>query len=168
MQKIERYRDNGTEYPSINIKAHTFGPDVETIRKDHSCSKEQAEKAAEWAWCDGQEHFWEDVEAEAKILFGANVRLYGLGRSGGHLCVAGSYSVWTLGRHWEEFREFVENCVKEYSGEEWLLGDIQENRWDEDGARQYNFRTTDEGENICYVDRRNAAIAAGFGDVVEE
>jgi hypothetical protein len=136
-------------YPSVNVKVHQFGPMIGEIEKRFNCSEAQAEKALEYAWESAQESFWEDWremanEAEGLPYFaGYSVKIYGEGRSSGHLVVHGlpdveSWDAIILAK-WAKFAKEVRADIDYRRSPEAVFEDIEANRWFEDGSERYNF-----------------------------
>jgi hypothetical protein len=169
---VEIYRDRGSEYPSINVK-HYGSFDSDKVVDKLKCSEEQAEKALQFAWESACSAFWEDVEGYAIEVWGSGrVKVYGLGRSGGHLCVYGLPSVesWDaveLGR-WAKFEKMVKAELKNRTDPEAIMEDIEMNEWYKDGSEQYNFFEGKDGVSNSIPDLKAAAIKAGFGPGVRK
>jgi hypothetical protein len=137
-------------YPSVNVKVHQFGPMVGEIEKRFDCSEAQAEKALEYAWESAQESFWENWQSLSEVdppdtyfFSGHRIKIYGEGRSSGHLVVHGlpdveSWDAIMLAK-WAKFEKEVRSDIDYRRSPEAVFEDIEANRWFEDGAEQYNF-----------------------------
>lgn len=148
---MELYNDR----PTINVKC--YGAVL--------VNSQFPEQAVTWAWEAACIKFWEEVQMKAADLFGEHAKVYAEGRSGGHLTVDRIGEESDLEK-WAEFEEFVKKEMKYLSSDDYLTEQIKNNRWDEPGAEEWNFFDNKDGNSVCYVDMKAAAIKAGFGPVV--
>lgn len=161
---MEKYYYNGKTYPSVNIKVHRLGVTTKQVAEKFNCSEAQAEQALEFAFETEQDDFAECwcVDDIASYFPKYNVKAYIVGRNGGHLIVDGlpDPDEWDkkLQKQWDKFEHDVEEDIQYRISAEVLLGDIQSNRWAEEGASKYNFVETPKGD-FCYVDIVNAVNA---------
>jgi hypothetical protein len=164
---IEVYYDRGGRYPSINVKVNRFAQGLSAEQLD--CSEETLEKAMEYALQMATERFWEDAEKIAYHHLG-KVKVYGLGRCGGHLCVEGLSNVETWDAikvsAWARFEKAILNNMKWLCSAESVREDILANRWNEEGAELYNYIATKDGETVCLSEMKVKAISAGFAPVI--
>lgn len=142
-------------YPAVNVKVHRF-PQADDIADHFHCSEETAQKAAEYAWETAQTCFWENVQGTAEDVFGKGVKAYSAGRSSGWVIIDGlteieSWDAIDLAK-WRKFEKIIKAEVKYRTSKEVVFEDIEANRWAEDGAEQYNFIDTKDGQSHCIVD----------------
>lgn len=101
--ETDAYYDHGRYYPSINVKNYKWFPrdlpwddlrhdidNIDTVRAwaeklDDDQEYDQLNAAEEIA----RECWWDDATEAAQDIFGSHVKVYGEGRSGGHLVVHG-------------------------------------------------------------------------------
>lgn len=156
--ETDMYYDTGRYYPSINVKNHKWFPrdlpwhdlrqeikNADTVQEwiDRLCDSgeyDQLNSAEEIA----REIWWYDATDIAVDIFGSHVKVYSLGRQGGHLVVdgIGTPDEWTdvtcehvetdgvcwdhdcagydapdieRVRQWAEFREHIERLMDDFA-----------------------------------------------------
>jgi hypothetical protein len=157
--------------PSINVKIgyRKFAPGL--TAEMVNCDEDLFEKAKELAFNAEQGFFWDEAAQEiAERHLGANVTVYSAGRSSGHLIVEGLDDVETWNAipvsAWWRFVRAIEADIAERCDTERTKENILANRWNEEGAEQYNFADLKDGREICFSAMKAEAINAGFGPVV--
>ena len=150
---------NGPRYPAVNVKCYDW-PDIDASIERFKCSRETAERAAQWAWESAQEQFWEIETEYATEHFGRGVDAYSAGRSGGWLVVMGLPDIeyWDaldLAK-WRGFESGVKRSVKAWAELEPILDTIDANRWAEENSERYNF-TDKDGATVCLADVERCA-----------
>lgn len=149
--------------PAINIKAH-HTPMPSEIAKRFGCSEPIAERAAEFAFNSACHSFFEGAEDYAREIFsGYSIEVYQEGRSGGWLVIHGlpdfeSWDAVLLGK-WHKLEKYCHDNIAYQTSLEAFAESIEANRWNEEGAEEYNFM--DRGnESVCIVDVKREAEAA--------
>lgn len=159
----------GELYPAINVKCYNY-IHSRKVQEKFKCSEKTADKALEFAFESAQERFWEDAQEEAKEIIWEGVKIYSAGRSGGWLIAQklGDVKDWdaiALSK-WRKFVKYVENEIKYLCSEEYVLEEIEANKWYLEGAEQYNFFEGKDGKTRCMAEMKQEAIKAGFGPIV--
>lgn len=158
---------NGKQLPAINIKVYKM-PNVTNLFP--SISKEQSEKTENFCFNQACHDFWFSVESMAESVFGENIDIYQAGRSGGWLVVDGLPEIteWDdeMISKWGHFKELVKTEIDYQMSSEVWESNILSNRWDEEGAENFNFFDDENGNTICISEMKKRAIEAGFGPVV--
>lgn len=139
-------------YPAVNVKVHNFGPSIDQIVERFGCSEATAEKALGFAWESATQGFWEywqDTSDPATMPYFADyrVKVYGEGRSGGHLVVHGlpeveSWDAIMLSK-WAKFEREVREDVDYRSSAEVIMEGIEANQWHLEGSELYNYVDVD-------------------------
>jgi hypothetical protein len=75
--------------PAVNVKVELITLQADRVAERAKCSLACAQQAIDWAFEFAQERFWEDVQEFAVECFGAGVKVWSSGRSGGWATVAG-------------------------------------------------------------------------------
>ena len=76
--------------PAINVKVRHF-PRRTDVEEHFKCAPSVAEKALELVFSGVQERFWEDVQYEAREIYGPRAKVYSEGHSDGWLYVKGDF-----------------------------------------------------------------------------
>lgn len=157
---IETRYECGCEYPVINVKCYSFGGDLTAEKLN--CSEETFQKAMEYAWDSACEQFWEEIQDMVQSLFCDEpkcgiVKVFQAGRSGGWLVVNEGLppiEEWDaiMVSRWGYLTREVGRQIDYFRNEEIVKDSIISNRWNEDGAEQYNFMDTKARETKCLVD----------------
>ena len=149
-------------HPAVNVKVRRFaeGLDCDDLVKLHGCSKDQAEKALEWAFNMAQREFWECVQDWAEECLGDHVKAYSEGRSSGWVVVyhLPDFETWDAVQlaKWRRFEAGCLSHVRDLCKREVVLESIEANRWAEDGAEEYNFVHRDNKPPVCMVEVNKA------------
>ncbi len=157
-------------HPAINVKVYNFEMSTEAIMARFGCSEAVAQKAIEFAWDAAQRSFWEywqtrdggtengfgDSSREYLYFPGfPDARVESEGRSGGWFVVLGlpDTSEWgeALRASWAKLESDVEADVKYRSSADVVMGDIESNRWAEEGAEEFNF-SDGPGGTVCIAE----------------
>jgi len=160
----------GKEYPAINVKCYSrFGGNI-TAEELH-CDETTLEKALEYAWDSSTSQFWDCVQDTVEYYFPKySVKVYSAGRSSGWVTVEGLPEIesWDaiLVSAWGRLENSIKKEIAYLCSKEKVTVDITANRWNEAGAEMYNFVGRKDGNNMCIVDLKNAAIQAGFAPVI--
>lgn len=135
------------------------------VEEHFKCSEQVAERALSWAWNVAVRNFWEEVEGIAKHYLGEHVKVWQEGRSGGWLVVEGlgpveDWNALAVSR-WARLVRWCEREIKWLSDWEQVRGEIEANRWAEEGAEEYNFVEGRSGKVTCLADVPRCAHCAG-------
>lgn len=169
---IDTHGERGRVYPAINVKVHRMPWTDETIAEHFKCSADVAQQAARFSFEAAQEQFWEDAKEQAAEIFGAGVKVYSGGRSGGWLEVDGLSDVESWDAiavsAWARFNAWARQAIEYLTSWDYHREAIEANRWAEEGAEEYNFYHDKAGATHCISEEKAKAIAAGFGPVVRK
>ena len=154
---VETYRDHGKVYPSINVKHYNW-PYSGISKHFTNADEKDIEKASGYAFDSARERFWEDAQELAEHLFTwQTVKVYAMGRSGGHLAVdgIGIPEEWDQDELelWQEFEKGIKENIEYACSLEPIIDSIEANRWIEPMAERFNFIDTDKG-TFCIADIR--------------
>ena len=135
-EDVQFHSDRGPRAPAVNVKCYNF-PDAYKIAPYFEADPESAEveKALEYSFESFRESFWEDAQNDAKEIFGAHVKVYSQGRSGGWLVVSElkDFEDWDaidLAK-WRKFERWMKGNVPDSSAN-WvqaIIEDIEANTW---------------------------------------
>lgn len=146
---------HGPEYPAVNVKVycHHFAGKVED---KFDCTEDVAERALRWQFDAAAQRFWEDVQSWADECFDNGTTVYSAGRGNGWAVVTGlpsldSWDAIQLGK-WARFAKMCHREVDFLTSEEYILEDIEANRWAEKNAEEYNFFDAADGRTTCLAD----------------
>lgn len=152
----------GERVPAVRVKQYHFAAGLTPANLN--CSEAVFNMAIEYAWESAAARFWEEAGEMAEHHFGPGVRVEQAGRSGGWLLVRGLGPVeaWTETDRaaWDAFEAAIMVLMDYLSSAEYVKGEIEANRWNEEGAAQYNFFDTADGESRCIVDVKRERDAA--------
>jgi len=160
---------HGNELPAVRVKVDRT-PTTTQIQQEFNCSEEQAIKAAQYCWDSACEQFWEDLNTQSNDVFDLfpGTKVYSAGRSGGWAVVEGlpdldRWDAVMLGK----WRRWEKSLLADLMSWECWKDMIDSNRWHEEGAERYNFRSGPEGQIICVSEMKQKAREAGFGPVIK-
>lgn len=169
-QEIEVYseRCGRNPLPSINVKNYTLP--FSAVQKHFNLDDAAAEKAIGFAFDSACQRFWDEAQEIAIDTFGNGVKVWQMGRLGGHLCVEGLSPVeeWDaidLSK-WVKFENAIKSEIKYLTSAECFIEDIDVNKWYLPYAEMFNFCDTKDSGIVCLAELKQAAIDAGFGKVV--
>ena len=168
---IEIYYDRSFRggKPSVNVKAYDFG---RGLSEDDfpNCSEETFERAMEFAFEMAQENFWSESAQELCDNYLQRGKVFAAGRQSGHLIVDGLDPVETwnaiMVNKWALFERAIRKTIKYLSSKATIKENIDANKWYEEGAEQYNFIDTKEGNSLCISGLKKQAQEQGFGPVI--
>jgi hypothetical protein len=169
---IEIYYERGfrSGRPSINVKNFNFAQGLTSEKL--GCSEETFEKACNYAFESAQRIFWEDAQETAAHYLGKGIKVFPAGKSGGHLIVNGLDPVETWDAitvsAWGRFEKAILADIKYRCEAEQVEEDIRSNRWNEEGAEEYNFFEKKDGSTICISELKAQAIKEGFEPVIRK
>ena len=132
---VETHSEHGRSHPAINVKARNlFGSyALREAWAAQGADEATIEKALEWCWEMHAENFWEQAQSDAEDVFGASVKVYSQGRSGGWLIVHGlsnmdDWDAISLG-HWRKFETWCKGNVKYLTSDEAIREMVECNDW---------------------------------------
>lgn len=154
----------GTTYPCINVKVRRY-PSGSDLTARLGTPAHLADRIVEWLYESEVRNFWELIQTDAEDCFGNRAKVHQEGRSGGWLIVAGlpDLETWAAPQlaKWAKFTRYVRGYM-DFPGTDdwytWVADHIKSNRWDEDGAEQYNFCERRDGTTYCLVDKKWAIV----------
>lgn len=142
--------------PAVNVKVSRCGLDSDALVAQFNCTKQDAERALQYAFESAQSNFWEQAQERVSELFPHDkATVYTEGRSGGWLVVHGlpDVSTWDapmVGK-WAALVKWCREEIAYRTAKEQMLDDITANEWLKAGAELYNFRDTPRGVE-CVAD----------------
>ena len=163
-----------TRKDDIQISYHqgTRGLPMVNVKVYHWPILDVSEKAAQFAWESQQDRFWEEVEDAAREIWHHTIKVYSAGHGGGYAVVSGLHNVESWDAidvaKWSRFEKWCKMEIEYLTNKEELLDLIEANRWNEEGAEEFNFFDSPDGETICISEMKLAAIEAGFGPVIRK
>lgn len=119
--EIEVYYEGSQEYPSIDVRCPNLRwyydeQDIAT-RLGIPIADVKAVSEAVYEWEVG--NFWRLAEYYAQDIWGEHIKVYALGRSGRHLCVAGLPEIFLWKKRqtakWQKFAQGIEAWVDSYA-----------------------------------------------------
>jgi hypothetical protein len=152
--------------PSIDVKdLHNPHPYTDLIEERFKCTRRQAENAAEWAYDNARDEFWDDVKLVGVEILGVSAfDIEGWGRSGGHLVVNNYLLTDENFAKWQKFEEAVIEIYKELSDPDHILDQVDVNRYAEEGAERSNWRLVAKSDGtkipVCVIDIKKVADKA--------
>lgn len=126
---IETYYDNSRQYPSINVKWHSYVPRIVHDWKEtgHEFSGDAAfwewventatDEQTQTAWDTAAQCGWEGAKQAASDVWGEQIQVFSAGRQGGHLIIDGLSDVdeWDAIQvsRWSRFARLVQSIMND-------------------------------------------------------
>lgn len=159
----------GPRLPAINVKVYSFGCTAEGVARRFQCREDVARKAINFWFESAAGQFWEEAVEIARSIF-PDATVNSAGRSSGWLVLSGMPAL----DHWDapavqrfaRLQKEVRRLMTYLTSSDFMLEQIEANRWAEEGAEHYNFFDAKDGTVKCIAEEKRKAIQAGFGAVV--
>ena len=155
---IQFHYDRSHGHPAINVKCYNFAPRCRLTAKNLGCSQDTFEKAIEFAFNSCCRLFWDEAENMVREIF-PTATMYSEGRQSGWLTVHNlpdveSWDAVMLAK-WNKLCKWAKAEIQGLCDDEQIEDMIRSNRWNEDGAEEYNFIDRKDGKVTCIVDKKN-------------
>lgn len=159
----------GPRLPAVNVKVYSVGCTAQDVAERFQCREAVASKAINFWFESAAEQFWEQATEIASAIF-PDARVNSAGRSSGWLVLSGLPALddWDapVVQRFAGFQKQVLRLIGYFTSSEYMLEQIEANRWAEEGAEHYNFFDAKDGTVKCIAEEKRKAIQAGFGAVV--
>jgi len=151
--------------PALDIKVYRWPVDADDVAKRFDCSHETAQEALNFQFESAQGQFFEDAQERAREIWGASIKVYTEGRSGGWLIVDGintdldTWDAIALAQ-WRSFARWVDAEIDGLLSEEAIYEDIESNQWHEEGSERFNMCNCADGSVVTVAELKQVASQA--------